>query len=161
MEGKVIPVKVAVRSRPMVDKEVNEGCQSNIMFVPNEPQLVIGKDKAFTFDFVYSHESMQDQVYREAVVPLVSGLFRGMSSIGKNFPHSSPYRVASYVECALALGLQEFPPWTPPQFIYSCFCTLQLFDRPRPRCVNIGCSRLLYARCALCTLYIWWGVKTD
>jgi len=80
MEGKVIPVKVAVRSRPMVDKEVNEGCQCNIMFVPNEPQLVIGKDKAFTFDFVYSEDSSQDQVYRESVKPLVNGLFRGLSS---------------------------------------------------------------------------------
>jgi len=79
MEGKVIPVKVAVRSRPMVDKEINEGCQSSIMFVPNEPQLVIGKDKAFTFDFVYSQESSQDDVYSEAVQPLVSGLFHGLS----------------------------------------------------------------------------------
>jgi len=81
MEGKVIPVKVAVRSRPMVEKEVNEGCQSNIMFVPDEPQLVIGKDKAFTFDFVYSHLSSQEEVYRQAVVPLVNGLFRGLSSV--------------------------------------------------------------------------------
>jgi len=81
MEGKVIPVKVAVRSRPMVDKEVNEGCQSNIMFVPNEPQLVIGKDKAFTFDFVYSQDSLQDEIYRETVVPLLSGLFRGLSLV--------------------------------------------------------------------------------
>jgi len=77
MEGKVIPVKVAVRSRPMVDKEMNEGCQSNIMFVPNEPQLVIGKDKAFTFDFVYSPDSSQHEIYQQAVVPLVNGLFRG------------------------------------------------------------------------------------
>lgn len=152
MEGKVIPVKVAVRSRPMVDKEVNEGCQSNIMFVPNEPQLVIGKDKAFTFDFVYSHESMQDQVYREAVVPLVSGLFRGMSSIGKNFPHSSPYRVASYVECALALGLQEFPPWTPLSLFIAVFAQYScLTDRDHAvwTLVAVGCFMhdVHYARC--------------
>lgn len=74
----MIPVKVAVRSRPMVEKEVNEGCQSSIMFVPNEPQLVIGKDKSFTFDFVYCCESSQDEVYTETVVPLVNGLFRGL-----------------------------------------------------------------------------------
>ena len=73
----MIPVKVAVRCRPMVEKEVNEGCQSTIMFVPNEPQLVIGKDKAFTFDFVYSPDSSQEEVYHEAVMSLVSGLFRG------------------------------------------------------------------------------------
>jgi len=78
MEGKVIPVKVAVRSRPMVEKEVNEGCQSNMMFVPDEPQLVIGKDKAFTFDYVYSPDSAQHEIYQQAVVPLVNGLFRGL-----------------------------------------------------------------------------------
>jgi len=78
MEGKVIPVKVAIRSRPMVEKEINEGCQSTIMFVPDEPQVVIGKDKAFTFDFVYSQDSTQHDVYREAIVPLVTGLFRGL-----------------------------------------------------------------------------------
>ena len=80
MEGKVIPVpvKVAVRSRPMVDKEINEGCQCNIMFVPDEPQLVIGKDKAFTFDFVYSAESAQHEIYQESVVPLVNVLFRSL-----------------------------------------------------------------------------------
>jgi len=60
----------------MVEKEINEGCQSTIMFVPNEPQLVIGSDKAFTFDFVYSSDATQQQVY-ESIVPLVSGLFRG------------------------------------------------------------------------------------
>jgi len=73
----VIPVRVTVRSRPMVDKEINEGCQSTIMFVPNEPQLVIGSDKAFTFDFVYSPDATQQQVYDESIVPLVNGLFRG------------------------------------------------------------------------------------
>ena len=77
MEGKVIPVKVAVRSRPMTDKEKNDGCQSNIMFGLGKPQLVIGKDKAFTFDYVYTAESSQHEIYQQAVVPLVNGLFRG------------------------------------------------------------------------------------
>jgi len=81
MEGKVIPVKVAVRSRPMVEKEFNEGCQSAVMFVPNEPQLVIGKDKAFTFDFVYSEMASQEEVYQVTIVPLVSGIFRGLLPI--------------------------------------------------------------------------------
>ena len=73
----MIPVRVAVRSRPMVEKEINEGCQSTIMFVPSEPQLVICSDKAFTFDFVYSSDATQQQVYEESIVPLVSGLFCG------------------------------------------------------------------------------------
>jgi len=78
MEGKVITVKVAVRSRPMSEAELIAGCQSCVTFVPNEPQLVIGKDKAFTFDFVYPSESSQHEIYQQAVFPLVSGLFRGL-----------------------------------------------------------------------------------
>jgi len=96
MEGKVIPVKVAVRSRPMVEKEENEGCQSNIMFVPDEPQLVIGKDKAFTFDFVYSHTSSQEEVFSESVHPLVDGLFRG-SNESDNFVALVGSLLCSYV----------------------------------------------------------------
>jgi kinesin family protein 4/21/27 len=80
MEDKIIPVKVAVRGRPLVDKELAEGCQTCILFVPGEPQIVVGKDKAFTFDFVYPPAMGQEQVYSEAVVPLVNGLFKGTSS---------------------------------------------------------------------------------
>ena len=76
-EGKVIPVKVAVRCRPLVEKEANEGCQTCLQFVPGESQLLVGKDKAFTFDFVFTPTSEQSTVYQEAVVPLVKGLFKG------------------------------------------------------------------------------------
>lgn len=78
MDGKVIPVKVAVRCRPLVEKEINEGCQRCLQFVAGEPQLVIGKDKAFTFDFVFEPTAEQEQVYRETVVPLLNGLFKGL-----------------------------------------------------------------------------------
>ena len=77
MEDRVIPVKVAVRGRPLVDKELSEGCQSCIMFVPGEAQIVVGKDKSFAYDFVYPPSVGQEPVYREAVVPLVNGLFKG------------------------------------------------------------------------------------
>ena len=38
-EGKVIPVKVAVRIRPISRKEANEGCQATLDKVDNEPQV--------------------------------------------------------------------------------------------------------------------------
>ena len=77
MDGKVIPVKVAVRCRPLVEKELTEGCQTCLQFMPGERQIVIGKDKAFTFDFVFEPTSEQERVYQDAVVPLVRGLFKG------------------------------------------------------------------------------------
>lgn len=36
---KVIPVRVALRCRPLVPKEINEGCQCCLTFVPGEPQV--------------------------------------------------------------------------------------------------------------------------
>lgn len=38
-DAKVIPVRVALRCRPLVPKEINEGCQSCLTFVPGEPQV--------------------------------------------------------------------------------------------------------------------------
>jgi hypothetical protein len=39
MGDKVIPVKVAVRIRPLVSKEIAEGCQSALEVVEGEPQV--------------------------------------------------------------------------------------------------------------------------
>lgn len=38
-EVKGIPVKVALRCRPLVPKEISEGCQMCLSFVPGEPQV--------------------------------------------------------------------------------------------------------------------------
>lgn len=38
-EVKGIPVRVALRCRPLVSKEINEGCQTCLSFVPGEPQV--------------------------------------------------------------------------------------------------------------------------
>lgn len=40
-DAKVIPVRVALRCRPLVPKEINEGCQSCLTFVPGEPQVCV------------------------------------------------------------------------------------------------------------------------
>lgn len=38
-DDKVIPVRVALRCRPLVPKEISEGCQCCLTFVPGEPQV--------------------------------------------------------------------------------------------------------------------------
>lgn len=38
-DEKVIPVRVALRCRPLVPKETSEGCQMCLSFVPGEPQV--------------------------------------------------------------------------------------------------------------------------
>uniref|UniRef100_A0A8D3E6H2 Kinesin motor domain-containing protein n=1 Tax=Scophthalmus maximus TaxID=52904 RepID=A0A8D3E6H2_SCOMX len=76
-EAKVIPVRVALRCRPLVPKEINEGCQGCLTFVPAEPQVIVGTEKTFTYDYVFDPTAEQDEVFNTAVAPLLRGLFKG------------------------------------------------------------------------------------
>jgi kinesin family protein 4/21/27 len=79
VSGKVIPVRVALRCRPLIPKEVDEGCQTCLQFVPNEPQVILGSNKQFSYDYVFDPQTPQDQVYDEAVKNLLNGIFEGNS----------------------------------------------------------------------------------
>nr|XP_057934570.1 kinesin family member 4 isoform X2 [Doryrhamphus excisus] len=70
-------VRVALRCRPLVPKEINEGCQGCLTFVPGEPQVVVGREKAFTYDYVFDPTAEQEEVFSTAVSPLLCGLFKG------------------------------------------------------------------------------------
>lgn len=76
-DTKVIPVRVALRCRPLVPKEINEGCQCCLTFVPGEPQVIVGTEKAFTYDYVFDPTAEQEEVFKTAVSSLLSGLFKG------------------------------------------------------------------------------------
>ncbi|XP_044078155.1 kinesin family member 4 isoform X2 [Siniperca chuatsi] len=76
-DDKVIPVRVALRCRPLVPKEINEGCQCCLTFVPGEPQVVVGTEKAFTYDYVFDPTAEQEEVFNTAVSSLLCGLFKG------------------------------------------------------------------------------------
>ncbi|XP_058484145.1 kinesin family member 4 [Solea solea] len=76
-DAKVIPVRVALRCRPLVPKEINEGCQCCLTFVPGQPQVIVGTEKAFTYDYVFDPAAEQEEVYSTAVSPLLYGLFKG------------------------------------------------------------------------------------
>ncbi|XP_036444905.1 kinesin family member 4 [Colossoma macropomum] len=79
-DDKAIPVRVALRCRPLVPKEISEGCQCCLTFVPGEPQVVVGNDKAFTYDYVFDPTTEQEEVFNTAVSPLLSGLFKGYNA---------------------------------------------------------------------------------
>ncbi|XP_031713116.1 kinesin family member 4 [Anarrhichthys ocellatus] len=76
-DDKVIPVRVALRCRPLVPKETNEGCQCCLTFVPGEPQVIVGTEKAFTYDYVFDPTTEQEEVFNTTVSPLLCGLFKG------------------------------------------------------------------------------------
>ena len=78
-EGKVIPVRVALRSRPLIPKEEREGCTTCLQFIPGEPQVILGNDRAFTFDYVFSPTTSQEEVYDKSVASLVKAIFKGIT----------------------------------------------------------------------------------
>ncbi|XP_040190389.1 chromosome-associated kinesin KIF4A [Rana temporaria] len=75
-----IPVRVVLRCRPLVTKEQNEGCRSCLTFAPGEPQVIVGNEKAFTYDFVFDPSAEQEELYSSAVHPLITGLFKGYNA---------------------------------------------------------------------------------
>ena len=79
MSTSVIPVKVAVRCRPLVKSEINDGCQMCVTFTPNEPQLLLGNSKAFTYDYVFQPTDSQADVFQQAAYPLIDNIFKGES----------------------------------------------------------------------------------
>lgn len=82
MSDKVIPVQVAVRCRPLIPREQVEACQICVQFIPGEPQIILGKDKSFTYDNVFHPDISQRVVYDKTVSKLVQGVFKGMTSFG-------------------------------------------------------------------------------
>ena len=73
-------VRVAVRVRPFVPKERLEQCRPCVRTLCEEGQIVIGKDRAFAFDYVFGEESSQEQVFEEACAPLVQRCFQGYNA---------------------------------------------------------------------------------
>ena len=53
-DDKLIPVKVAVRIRPLSKKESNEGCQTVVEVVENEPQVQSSRSKSVWVKIQYS-----------------------------------------------------------------------------------------------------------
>lgn len=77
---KIIPVRVALRIRPLVPKETGDGCKECIRCVPGHPQVIIGEDKAFTYDYVFQTFSKQADLYTKTVIPLLEGFFKGYNA---------------------------------------------------------------------------------
>nr|XP_014427669.1 kinesin-like protein KIF21A isoform X6 [Pelodiscus sinensis] len=68
------------RIRPQLAKEKIEGCHICTSVTPGEPQVFLGKDKAFTFDYVFNIDSRQEEIYVHCVEKLIEGCFEGYNA---------------------------------------------------------------------------------
>eukprot|EP01135_Chromosphaera_perkinsii_P003636 Nk52_evm15s250 gene=Nk52_evmTU15s250 len=70
-------VKVALRIRPESATEQMDMCRQCIFSTENENQVVLGKDRLFTFDYVFSDLHSQEKVFSESFRPLLLNTFEG------------------------------------------------------------------------------------
>ncbi|XP_068163068.1 kinesin-like protein KIF21A isoform X2 [Antennarius striatus] len=73
-------VRVALRIRPQLAKEKIEGCHICTFVMPGEPQVVLGKDKAFTYDHVFDMDTQQETIYHHCTERLIDGCFEGYNA---------------------------------------------------------------------------------
>ncbi|KAI8067246.1 hypothetical protein BDF21DRAFT_426139 [Thamnidium elegans] len=73
-------VRVALRVRPLTQKEHLSNCTECISFIPNQPQILIGKDHSFTYDYIFDTNSPQQPIYDKSVVPLVEKFVDGFNA---------------------------------------------------------------------------------
>ncbi|XP_010896162.4 kinesin-like protein KIF21A isoform X1 [Esox lucius] len=73
-------VRVALRIRPQLAREKIEGCHICTFVTPGEPQVMLGKDKAFTYDYVFDMDSSQERIYADCTEKLIEGCFEGYNA---------------------------------------------------------------------------------
>jgi hypothetical protein len=69
--------RVGLRVRPLTEKEFMNNCTECLTFIPNEPQILIGNDKSFTYDYVFDTNADQSQVYVHSASPLLEKFLDG------------------------------------------------------------------------------------
>ncbi|XP_042351710.1 kinesin-like protein KIF21A isoform X3 [Plectropomus leopardus] len=73
-------VRVALRIRPQLAREKIEGCHICTYVMPGEPQVILGKDKSFTYDYMFDMDSQQDNIYTTCTEKLIEGCFEGYNA---------------------------------------------------------------------------------
>ncbi|XP_062522289.1 kinesin-like protein KIF27 [Corticium candelabrum] len=73
-------VQVVIRVRPLLQKEIVKGCKSCIQILPDKLQVIIGKDRKFTFDQLLGQDTDQASTFEMCVKPLVEGCFQGYNA---------------------------------------------------------------------------------
>nr|CAG8435967.1 6954_t:CDS:10 [Entrophospora candida] len=73
-------VRVALRVRPLNSKEILQNCSECISLIPDAPQILIGQDRPFTFDYVFASDTPQGDVFEDCALPLLEKLMEGYNA---------------------------------------------------------------------------------
>ncbi|KAI0244059.1 hypothetical protein L0F63_002707 [Massospora cicadina] len=72
--------RVALRVRPLSGKEQFEGSGTCVTLIPDTPQIIVGSERSFTFDYVFSPETSQAAMYGACVEPLMGKFMDGFNA---------------------------------------------------------------------------------
>ncbi|KAL8197595.1 UNVERIFIED_CONTAM: hypothetical protein K2H54_033865 [Gekko kuhli] len=75
-----IPVRVAVRIRPLLPKERLHGHQTCLQGDSETKEVTLGHSRRFHFDTVFTESASQEFVYAVCVQPLVEAFFQGFNA---------------------------------------------------------------------------------
>ena len=78
-EAGAVSVRVALRVRPLIQHELENG-KIWVNCMQDDNQVLIGKDRSFTFDKVFDMNSPQQPIYEIWVKNLVLGWFSGYNA---------------------------------------------------------------------------------
>ncbi|KAF7466956.1 Hypothetical predicted protein [Marmota monax] len=74
------PVRVALRVRPLLPKELLHGHQSCLQVEPGHGRVTLGRDRHFGFHVVLAEDAGQEAVYQACVQPLLEAFFEGFNA---------------------------------------------------------------------------------
>uniref|UniRef100_A0A8C9JXW8 Kinesin motor domain-containing protein n=1 Tax=Panthera tigris altaica TaxID=74533 RepID=A0A8C9JXW8_PANTA len=74
------PVRVALRVRPLLPKELLHGHQSCLGVEPGHSRVTLGRDRHFGFHVVLDEDTGQEAVYQACVQPLLEAFFEGFNA---------------------------------------------------------------------------------
>ncbi|XP_075413953.1 kinesin-like protein KIF7 isoform X2 [Tenrec ecaudatus] len=74
------PVRVALRVRPLLPKELLHGHQSCLHVEPGCGRVTLGHNRQFGFNVVLAEDTRQEAVYQACVQPLLKAFFEGFNA---------------------------------------------------------------------------------
>lgn len=72
-------VRVAVRVRPLLGREKVERCDECVQVLDQDTQVIIGKNRSFTYDYTFSKYAQQSDIWK-CVEPLVLSFMEGYNA---------------------------------------------------------------------------------
>ena len=69
----IFDFRCVCRIRPQLAKERIDMCQVCTSVPDSEPQVFLGKDKAFTYDYVFDMPTTQETIYDDTGKQLIEG----------------------------------------------------------------------------------------